>query len=510
MAEDRRFNEVKVFVLKLEGCMERLLAIDNAFQKVYDTADFIKLSDFSKLVVVLGKQLGGRPLNDSFVPKQLTEEEEKKIVNPKIRSIRKKIVPAISEILFKLGDIRQLLLDINFPMEKVLDIEHIVDDIQDIFDNSHLIPKSLGFRIEGGSTEKEIEKATYPTYFEDNIYWYKKYFVGRDHLVCYTNTSLGDYVISIIDEKLYENKGEFRLMICSKDGNESVITTVNMSKPTLWKEKYQDIITQADLRLRGIDWNVCQGTDVESLIVEHESKDMRITRRLKFGILLCLKNQVKEEDMFNNQEEIPPFKEFLSHIGHEVELSSYTGFAGGLDTRGTNTTGTHSLVSTFKGPDSDDFSIMYHVSTKLPHGEQDQQLAKKRHIGNDIVLVVFQEDGSLPYSPTTVKSNYIQIIIVVRAVNIGEDKYAWRVTVCSAQDVPVFGPPLPYPPIFDDADKLSKWLHAKMVSAELASYRSRLFVQQLRSTYKTLVGDLMSKLPQPKKRKNRTQISKKK
>lgn len=498
-----------MFVLRLDGCIEKLRAIEKAFESVRDTSDFVKLSDFSKLVVILGKQLGGRPNKDGFEPKQLTSEQEEKILNPKIKSIRKKIVPAISEIQAKLIDIKEHLLDVNYPMEKVLDLEHIVDDIQEIFDNSHLIPKSLGFRIEGGSTDNEIEQEIYPTYFEDNIYWYKKYFVGRDHLVCYANTSLGDYVIAIKDEKLTETTGEFRLMLCTKDGNESAMTKLSMSKPSLWKEKYQDIITHADLRLRGVEWNVCPGVDVESFIVDHEAKDMRVTRKLKFGILLCLKNQVKEEDMFNNQEEIQPFKEFLDYMGERVELSSYTGFPGGLDTRGTNTTGTHSLVSSFKGPDESDFSIMYHVSTMLPHGEQDQQLAKKRHIGNDIVLVVFQEDGSLPYSPTTVKSNYIQITIVVRAIYIGDDKYAWRVTVCSAQDVPVFGPPLPYPPIFDDGKKLSEWLHAKMVSAELASYKSKLFIQQLRSTYKTLVGDLISKLPQTKKKKARSYSKKK-
>jgi len=41
---------------------------------------------------------------------------------------------------------------------------------------------------------------------------------------------------------------------------------------------------------------------------------------------------------------------------------------------------------------------------------------------------------------------------------------------------------------------LTKFL--QVVNGELASYRSKLFVQQLRSTYKTLVTDLVAKLPQ--------------
>lgn len=396
-------------------------------------------------------------------------------------------------------------------MNQVLELENIVDDIQDLYDESCIIPRSLGFRIESGTPLEDNKSEQFPTYIKDNMYWYKTYFYKKDHIVCYSSSQVGDFVIAIVPLKFSEKECEFRLFICTKDGNEYTEQTLYI--PNLeseWKERYKDIIMKADLRLRGVDWIVCDGSDVESLILNHESKDMRITRKLKFGILLCLKNQIKEEDMFNNEEEIPSFKEFLDFMGDRIELGGYTGFAGGLDTKGTNTTGKYSLISRRKVEnDSSEFEIMYHVSTMLPHGEQDQQLAKKRHIGNDIVLLVFQEEGSLPYSPLTVKSNYIQIIIVVRAINIGEGKYAWHVNVCSAQDVPNFGPPLPYPPIFDNKDELRTWLTDKMINAELASYKSKLFVQQLRSTYKTLLKDLMSNMPVPKKKKSKSLHKKK-
>lgn len=386
-------------------------------------------------------------------------------------------------------------------MEKVLELEHLIDDIQEVFYGSYLITRSLGHNIEAGLTKKEIESIQYPRYIEDNVYWYKEEFFGQDHLVCYGNTPNGDYIISIKPLHLGDNYGEFKIYMCNKDGNETLTVKTELENPAAWKSSYQSIITSADLRLRGVSWNTCDGKEVELHIKEHESKDMRITRKLKFGILLCLKDQVKEEDMFSNQEEIPPFKEFLDFMGQRIELAGYNGYAGGLDNRGTNTTGTHSLITSYKGPkNTEDFSIMFHVSTMLPHGEQDQQLAKKRHIGNDIVLVVFQEEGSNPFHPTTVKSNYIQIIIVVRHIHCSEGKNFWHVNVCSAQDVPPFGPPLPYPPIFDDKHKLREWLIEKMISGELASYNSKLFIQQLRSTYKTLLSNLMEEMPNPKKK----------
>lgn len=386
-------------------------------------------------------------------------------------------------------------------MDKILELEHTIDDIQEVFHGSNLIVRSLGYNIEGGLTNKEIESTKYPKYIDENIYWYKQEFYSKDHIVCFGNTPIGDYIIAIKPLHLAENYGEFNVYLCNKDGNEYTTTKTDLPNPSSWKLSYQQIITSTDLRLRGIVWNTCDGKDVETFILEHEAKDMRITRKLKFGILLCLKDQVKEEAMFDNQEEIPSFKEFLDLMGQRIELAGYKGYSGGLDNRGTNTTGTHSLVTTYKGPqNTEDFSIMFHVSTMLPHGEQDQQLAKKRHIGNDIVLLVFQEEGSNPYHPTTVKSNYIQIIIVVRVIQSNDGKSFWHVNVCSAQDVPAFGPPLPYPPIFDDKNKLREWLIEKMVNAELASYNSKLFIQQLRNTYKTLLLDLMEKMPNQKKK----------
>jgi len=96
------------------------------------------------------------------------------------------------------------------------------------------------------------------------------------------------------------------------------------------------------------------------------------------------------------------YERFLSLIGDKIELKGWKGFAGGLDAR-ENTTGTHSYFTTWN-----DYELMYHVATMLPMEAGDQQVQKKRHLGNDIILVVFQEEGSEPFIPNCVKSNYIR------------------------------------------------------------------------------------------------------
>ena len=47
------------------------------------------------------------------------------------------------------------------------------------------------------------------------------------------------------------------------------------------------------------------------------------------------------------------------------------------------------------------------------------QLQRKRHIGNDIVCVVFMESETTPFSPSCVKSHFLHTFIVVRLLGGG-------------------------------------------------------------------------------------------
>ncbi|XP_053120649.1 rap1 GTPase-activating protein 1-like [Hemicordylus capensis] len=97
-------------------------------------------------------------------------------------------------------------------------------------------------------------------------------------------------------------------------------------------------------------------------------------------------------------------------------------FRGGLDvTRGQ--TGTESVYTNFRGKE-----IMFHVSTKLPFTEGDaQQLQRKRHIGNDIVAIVFQDENT-PFVPDTIASNFLHAYVVVQLHHhaLGETLYKER------------------------------------------------------------------------------------
>ena len=124
-----------------------------------------------------------------------------------------------------------------------------------------------------------------------------------------------------------------------------------------------------------------------------------LIKDVKVGVLLCRAGQSTEEEMYNNVESTRAFDEFLNLLGDRVRLKGFDSFRGGLD-KDSDTTGTHSVYTQFK-----DKQIMFHVSTLLPHSPNDkQQLTRKRHIGNNYVTIIFQEEGSLLFSPKTVRS----------------------------------------------------------------------------------------------------------
>lgn len=102
-------------------------------------------------------------------------------------------------------------------------------------------------------------------------------------------------------------------------------------------------------------------------------------------------------------------------------------FRGGLDTQHCQT-GRESIYTQFEGRE-----VMFHVSTLLPYTEGDpQQLQRKRHIGNDIVAVVFQETNT-PFVPDMIASHFLHAYIVIQPVNAGTPdlKYKVHTTVLS-------------------------------------------------------------------------------
>ncbi|KAI2649761.1 Rap1 GTPase-activating protein 1 [Labeo rohita] len=213
-----------------------------------------------------------------------------------------------------------------------------------------------------------------------------------------------------------------------------------------------------------------------------------ISNNFKFGVIYQKFGQTSEEELFGNNEESPALVEFLEFLGQKIELHDFKGFRGGLDvTHGQ--TGSESVYHNFHNKE-----IMFHVSTKLPYTEGDtQQLQRKRHIGNDIVAIVFQEENT-PFVPDMIASNFLHAYVVVQVENACSDNVLYKVSVTARDDVPFFGPPLPNPAIFKKGPEFREFLLTKLINAEYACYKAEKFAKLEERTRSALLETLYEEL----------------
>uniref|UniRef100_A0A096LTI9 Signal-induced proliferation-associated 1 n=1 Tax=Poecilia formosa TaxID=48698 RepID=A0A096LTI9_POEFO len=208
----------------------------------------------------------------------------------------------------------------------------------------------------------------------------------------------------------------------------------------------------------------------------------------KVGVMYCRAGQSSEEDMYNNESSGPAFEEFLDLLGERVRLKGWEKYRAQLDNKNAaDSTGTHSLYTRYQ-----DYEIMFHVSTMLPYtANNTQQLLRKRHIGNDIVTIVFQEPGALPFTPKSIRSHFQHVFIIVQVHEPGTDHaYYSRVAVTRSKDIPLFGPLFPRGARFPRSPAFRDYLLAKVVNAENAAEKSEKFRSMATRTRQEYLKDL--------------------
>ncbi|XP_043943107.1 signal-induced proliferation-associated 1-like protein 2 [Protopterus annectens] len=151
-----------------------------------------------------------------------------------------------------------------------------------------------------------------------------------------------------------------------------------------------------------------------------------------------------------------------------------------------DSTGTHSLYTTYK-----DYELMFHVSTMLPYTPNNrQQLLRKRHIGNDIVTIVFQEPGAIPFTSKHIRSHFQHVFVIVRVHNPCTENVCYSVVVSRSKDVPPFGPPIPKGVTFPKSAVFRDFLLAKVINAENAAHKSEKFRAMATRTRQEYLKDL--------------------
>ncbi|XP_052081396.1 rap1 GTPase-activating protein 1-like isoform X9 [Mytilus californianus] len=293
---------------------------------------------------------------------------------------------------------------------------------------------------------------------------YRDHFLRKEHFDYYClDENVGPIVMSIKDESTTDVE-QLRVILRTKASTQQKLVTMeevdNIPNPVkVAKCLCEEISTER--------FHPVLSTKGSQLVVGYDEHN--ITNNYKIGIIYQKFHQTKEEELFSNVNHSPAMEEFLLTIGDRVKLKDFQGFRGGLDNV-QGQTGEESVYTQFK-----EREIMFHVSTLLPFTDGDpQQLQRKRHIGNDIVVIVFQEENT-PFVPNMIASHFLHSFIVVQPIDPNTDHTKYKVSVAARSDVPRFGPSIPNSAIFDKGPEFRDFLLTKIINAEKASYKGEQF-----------------------------------
>ncbi|MDP2436547.1 MAG: GTPase-activating protein, partial [archaeon] len=253
--------------------------------------------------------------------------------------------------------------------------------------------------------------------------WFKKHFAGRKY-----NIYLGEHPLlgSLFVLFLQQRNGDVRSMFATQNG----IEVKHFTAPQLSKLGLGSIqITAAQKK----KWtskllariNGCLASDetklnqvgpsepLEKRIIELETFQAynmnRTTTNFKLGVLYADDTTVDESSLFmKDPSDDEDYAEFLSFLGDKVPIDTPDVYTGGLSSADSAHI-LHSIHAT-----RPDVQIMYHVNSWiLPQPTaQDTIFRRKRHIGNDSIVIVFNKSNS-PFDPSIIKSQYIQCYFVI-------------------------------------------------------------------------------------------------
>ncbi|XP_028274594.1 signal-induced proliferation-associated 1-like protein 3 isoform X2 [Parambassis ranga] len=326
--------------------------------------------------------------------------------------------------------------------------------------------------------------------------YYRDYFHGKEHSNYFgTDDKLGPVAVSIRREKLEDTKDlkdqyQYRLIVRTSELvtlrgcilEDAVASTGKHGtvRGLLLKEVLEQVVPELNVSCLRLALSTAKVT--EQLL---KLDEQGLSQKHKVGVLLCRAGQSTEEEMYNNEEASPAFSAFLELLGEQVLLKGFTKYAAQLDTK-TDSTGTHSLYTSYQG-----YEVMFHVSTMLPYMPNNpQQLLRKRHIGNDIVTIIFQEPGALPFTPQNIRSHFQHVFVIVRVHNPCSENTCYSVAVTRMKDVPPFGPPIPSAVTFRDPETFRNFLLAKVINAENAAHKSEKFHTMATRTRQEYLRDL--------------------
>ncbi|XP_042167685.1 GTPase-activating Rap/Ran-GAP domain-like protein 3 isoform X1 [Oncorhynchus tshawytscha] len=377
------------------------------------------------------------------------------------------------------------------------------------------IQRAGRFRVENGSSDEPMDYTPgiwrrTDVHLENPEYhtrWFFKYFLGKVHQnYIGTDAEKNPFYLSVVlSDQNNQRVPQYRAILWRKTGTLKISLPYSPTKTLSVKS----ILSAMNLdRFEKGPREILNPEIQKDLLVLEEQEG---SVNFKFGVLYAKDGQLTDDEMFSNETGSESFDKFINLLGDTISLQGWAGYRGGLDTKN-DTTGMNSIYTVYQGHE-----LMFHVSTMLPYSKENkQQVERKRHIGNDIVTIVFQfqegEDTSPSFKPSMIRSHFTHIFALVR-YNSQNDSY--RLKIFSEESVPLFGPPLPSPPVFTDHQEFRDFLLVKLINGEKATLETPTFAQKrqrtldmlIRSLYQDLIPDLHKVPFSPQNMLNRRSFS---
>ncbi|KAL5962072.1 GTPase-activating Rap/Ran-GAP domain-like protein 3 [Taenia solium] len=315
--------------------------------------------------------------------------------------------------------------------------------------------------------------------------WYFKYFLGKAHQIYCGNILEKDPLLLAIVKSEFEAEGlrQYRAILWTKFGSQKLCISNSFTSSVSPKK----ILCLFDIyRLeKGLKEILHYEVQKEALTLEEQEGSVNF----KFGVLYCKEGQKSDEEMYSNENGSPQYQAFLRLLGDRIALKNWDRFKGGLDAK-SGTTGTESIYTIYEGHE-----IMFHVSTLLPITmDNRQQIERKRHIGNDIVNIIFFDaknvENPLSWQPSMMKTHFTHIFAIITYNKLTN---AYRLSVFSEESVPYFGPTIPTSREFTNHEELRHFLLVKLINGEKAAFHSPVFAQKRMRTSEMLLNNVLEK-----------------
>ncbi|XP_065303016.1 GTPase-activating Rap/Ran-GAP domain-like protein 3 isoform X1 [Dermacentor albipictus] len=312
--------------------------------------------------------------------------------------------------------------------------------------------------------------------------WYFKYFLGKLHqnyVGCDSEKTCFFLSVVLCDSNT-QGLQQYRAILWRKTGAQRICLSHTPNKPLTVKSILSNFET-LDRIEKGPKEIFTPDIQKDLLLLEEQEGSVNF----KFGVLYAEAGQSTDDEMFSNEVGSREFDRFVNLLGEKVRLKGWDKYRGGLDVKG-DMTGKHSVYTIYEGHE-----IIFHVSTLLPYSKDNkQQVERKRHIGNDIVNIIFLNgsyEDHCNFKPSMIKSQFTHIFAVVSYIR---EEDAYRLSLFSEESVPLFGPSLPCPPVFHNHQEFREFVLVKLINGEKAAFNTPIFAQKRERTLDMLIKDL--------------------